>query len=760
MTSKNLFFKLLKEQTKQKIWLIALACLVSFFAFPVAAALMAGSFLDMEQLTAQADRSAGLLTVEMCRNMASQELIEEFYDWVSPTGPLLLWMIPISAAIGGLAEFSFLHSRKKTDFYHSLPVKREILFAVSYVGGILYVAIPYVTGLLAAGLLIQVKAVPYSVDWGILLTGILQGIAFFVLSYSAASAAAILTGNIVVSILGIFVFFFWGPLTVFILHTYCQVYFTSFYQVEGILSLLSIPNTSPVFFYWTAGSEAGIKALEALAAGAAVSAVALLLYRKRPSEAAGRAMAFPISQPLFKIILAVPCALGFSLFFYELRRSFAWGLFGLICGVLVSACVIEIIYHFDVRRAFAGWKGTVVGAVASFGIFCLFFFDLAGYDSYLPKQEAIESIGVSSYLLYGNLPTRDRTEIGTEHGPDGQLFVTGNTPGEYEVLREMEISDKEAIQAVLEIAEEGISEKNRFNTGEAENSMSFQSSEREAVKDEREVPEESSQVVIQYHLKNGSTVTRSYSINLLDVKEASDKLYANADFKKESFPVFSIDEKELAGANFHVFDTYSHIEMKEEELTELFDAYQEEFLQLTADERRKEVPLGYIQFKTKSMQNTIDLIRAEKGDYTGFNDFAYYPVYPSFERTASFLKAAGVKMADSLQTASVDRAVIEMWIDSDSRDSFKPQSEDGIRTYLSESSICLEVTEPSMIEEILDSTGVSEDPLYCNASEEAMDVIVYVKDSKDGETDSFRLSFKKGQVPDFVEKQLGAYIFS
>lgn len=110
--------------------------------------------------------------------MASQELIEEFQDWISPTGPLLLWMIPIAAAVGGLAEFSFLHSRRKTDFYHSLPVKREILFAVSYVGGILYVAVPYVIGLLAAGLMIQIKVMPYSVDWGTLLQELCRGLPF------------------------------------------------------------------------------------------------------------------------------------------------------------------------------------------------------------------------------------------------------------------------------------------------------------------------------------------------------------------------------------------------------------------------------------------------------------------------------------------------------------------------------------------------------------------------------------------------------
>lgn len=221
-----------------------------------------------------------------------------------------------------------------------------------------------------------------------------------------------------------------------------------------------------------------------------------------------------------------------------------------------------------------------------------------------------------------------------------------------------------------------------------------------------------------------------------------------------------MDEKELAGANFHVFNTYSHIETGREELAELFRVYQEEFLQLTADERREEAPLGYIQFKTESMQNTIDQIRAEKGDYTRFNDFAYYPVYPSFERTVSLLREADVKMADSLKTASIDRAVVEMWIDSESRDSFKPYSNDGIRTYLSDSSMCLEVTEPSMVDEILDNVGTSEDPLYRNCLDESMEVVIYVQDGKDGEVDSFRLQFEKGQIPGFVEEQMGAYIFS
>lgn len=117
-------------------------------------------------------------------------------------------------------------------------------------------------------------------------------------------------------------------------------------------------------------------------------------------------------------------------------------------------------------------------------------------------------------------------------------------------------------------------------------------------------------------------------------------------------------------------------------------------------------------------------------------------------------------MADSLKTGSIDRAVVEMWIDSESRDSFKPYSNDGIRTYLSDSSMCLEVTEPSMVDEILDNVGTSEDPLYRNCLDESMEVVIYVQDGKDGEVDSFRLQFEKGQIPGFVEEQMGAYIFS
>ena len=43
MTSKNLFFKLMREDWKNRLWAPALIALASFFAYPVFLAFMAGS---------------------------------------------------------------------------------------------------------------------------------------------------------------------------------------------------------------------------------------------------------------------------------------------------------------------------------------------------------------------------------------------------------------------------------------------------------------------------------------------------------------------------------------------------------------------------------------------------------------------------------------------------------------------------------------------------------------------------------------------
>lgn len=764
MTSKNLFFKLLWERTKQSLWLIALAGLVSFFAFPVVAAVMAGWYLDTERLAGLARASEGMMTVEMCRDIASRQLAGEFYNLISPGGPLLVCLIPAAAVLCGLAGFSYLNSRKKTDFYHSLPVRRELLFWVSYVGGILYAAVPYLTALLIAGGLVQMQMMPVSLDWGILFASFGQGLAFFVLSYSVTVLASVLTGNLVVSVLGTAVFFFLGPVTVFIIRSYYSAFFSSYYQAEGWLNWISYDKVSPIMFQIGAFAQeeaAGARALAALAAGAAIMLAALFLYRKRPSEAAGRAMAFRNSQPVIKVLLMVPSALGAGLFFYFVRNEASWAVFGLVCGLLISGCVIEIIYHFDFKKAFSGWKSSAAGTTAAVFIFCMFWFDLGGYDSYIPRPDQVVSVGVSSYYLYSDL-RGDRTELRV--GEDGGLRET--VPSNYDILKEMAISDPEAVETVLEIAREGIAgldaEKNA-----SEQAIEYSEREEAELTDsaanEAEEPvspqDETADILIQYHLKNGNTITRSYQVDFLRIKDTVDKLYENREFKRESYPVLKLETDEIAGANFQVFGEYSHINLETDKLPELLAAYQEEFYTLTLDEKREEAPLGYIQFKTRDMQETIDTLRMEKRDYTRFNNFAYYPVYPQFKRTAEILRTSGTELADCIVPADVERIVLQGIYDEEG--DFDPVLEPGLKLYRENGRRYLEVEDTDRIRQILESAKEGSDPLFWMRRESSLDISVYLtpeaseRFSFDGGSGCITgFTFRKGNVPEFVREML------
>lgn len=51
----------------------------------------------------------------------------------------LFMVVGAAAMILGLTGFLYLHSKKQIDFYNSLPVKREMLFAVKFLDGFLII---------------------------------------------------------------------------------------------------------------------------------------------------------------------------------------------------------------------------------------------------------------------------------------------------------------------------------------------------------------------------------------------------------------------------------------------------------------------------------------------------------------------------------------------------------------------------------------------------------------------------------------------
>ena len=116
---------------KRQIWILAILGLVYFFCYPLGILM---SFSQWKQM-------------KMGYNEIEEALIRYFSQDMSY---VQLIVIVLGAVMAGVAAFSYLHSRQKVDFYHSLPVKRECMMGSQIAASFLLWFIPYVVSVFLA----------------------------------------------------------------------------------------------------------------------------------------------------------------------------------------------------------------------------------------------------------------------------------------------------------------------------------------------------------------------------------------------------------------------------------------------------------------------------------------------------------------------------------------------------------------------------------------------------------------------------------
>lgn len=688
MTSRSLFFKYMKENTKQRIWSLALALLLCFFVFPVATALNISTIFRPENLN-----SSGL-PAELALAQAQQDFTREMLRVYSMKGGALAFMLTIAAVVLAASGFAYLHSKKKTDFYHSLPIRREMLYAVTCLNGFLYMAVAYIGFLTIAAVMIRAKGVPF--DWGSLYLASVEHLCFFALVYMTAIMAMLLTGNLVVGLLGTGVLFSWGPVICMTISAYFSEYFTTFYGDDSFLLALS-ERTSPVAWYVEAcmSSQPGRMALGALIMAAVLFVLGMLLYRRRPSEAAGHAMAFPITEPIIRFLIVVPSSLLLGAMFHSMMYEDGWTVFGLVCGLLLMSCIIEIIYHFDFRSLFAHKRQLLVSAVFVGVVFVIFRFDLFGYDRYLPATEKLASGGIYCDLLD---PEATSQYHSTVEYTEGWYGVTFDAMPSSTLAGKMQISDDQGLELLHTIAAQGVRDaaeaRDRFLRGHGryyeveEGDTAFHN------------------VTIAWHLRNGRTVYRSYLVNVSGVRTALEAVYDLDAYKTAMYPVLSLTADDVAGINYKEEDECSHVKLAGADTkAALLAAYQEELKALSSETRTHEMPIAEIQFKTNENQALIQKLRDEGGNYTLFNHYYYYPIYPSFTKTIALLRACGIEVGGMVtpeKTASITLSYQGVALSEDEMAAADTELGQRQRKYLSaDRRAMLTVTDPEQIQEIL-----------------------------------------------------------
>ena len=297
MTSRALFSKLLMDEMKRKICVAVVSLLGALLLGPIV-------------LLLQYENNETYIQIP-------QELTQVMIDALRPSAVDIVLTMSIAILLA-LTSFAYLFSKKKIDLYHSIPIKREKLFFVSYLSGIIIYLSVYFIQTVTVIMVAVTKGFFTNEAKLIYLHAIVGNVIYFLLIYHVTIIAVMLTGNLLVSMAATGVFLFYGLVASEILYCYSSTYFStysSYYHTEGE-ALRSLPFISPLASYAyyvnscseysnvTAGQQAFHLMITVIIA-AAFFVIALLLYKKRPSEAAGKAIAFKRTEAVISIFIVI-----------------------------------------------------------------------------------------------------------------------------------------------------------------------------------------------------------------------------------------------------------------------------------------------------------------------------------------------------------------------------------------------------------------------------------------------------------------------
>lgn len=418
MMSNPSFFKMLKEDLRHQIWVAALSCLAHFLLILVAWLIWRGNMMkyygSMEELLSR----GGNAVLEVAGG-----LLTFFSEFLLKAGGCLA--IP-GAIITGMFGFRFLFHGNMVDLYHALPVKRNTMYGVCWLNGILIWFIPFAvcTGavvLMGCGMAAQLSAGLESQGLMLeMLKEVGRSVAtvavIYLLVYHLVLTSVMLAGNLLNALISMLILGF-GTIAAYGLgvvyfDTYMETFYGAFWNREVVytsplFSALVLLNTE---FGMTDAAEVWICILQNLAVGLGLGVCAWLLYRRRPSETAQQGIGIPAVAACFRVFLGTAGGMcGWALFVLLVSdvRALSWGIFGAVLTAVCACGILDMIFQMDVR-AFFSHKLQMAAATGLALLLCfLFYWDWMGYDTYLPDREEIAEIAVydgyltNSYFLYG-----------------------------------------------------------------------------------------------------------------------------------------------------------------------------------------------------------------------------------------------------------------------------------------------------------------------------------------------------------------------
>lgn len=619
MILKNSFWDRLKQNAKRRNWCYLINTITLFLMLPV-------SMLVTMSGTASMDYTEKK-RVEMLYGTA--------IDLIG-FNSIVAFFILILAMFTAIQGYSYLHSRKKVDMYHSQPVSNCKRYWAIYLNGVLSFLVPY----MICDVLSVIIAGTYGVVDGrmiqIGLMAILLNQCFFMAVYAVVIAVVMLTGNRMTVIAGSIALLFYGALLAMVYGIYRSIYFYTYYvNTTGFYgSFWGIQYTNDTLFRWSAAgflmavgdgyqyvvtekmpvSELFLK-YGGLFGGTILMAVlftvvSYVLYGKRKAESAGTSMAFPATKNFFELVIGIPLALLIgNLIGATAGNSDAFFMLGAVLGMILVHIVFQLIYEADISKVFKRWGILVAGAAGALAVILVMYLDLFGFDSYVPKASELESAAYNiNYSTYLDLDNTDKYSAEYYNGIDGEKYQEEH----------MYYTD---IDNIMALAKESIfvKEKSLFGHHKICNMVDERNLDYE-MGNERYL-----EITVCYRFKNGDEVRRLLYIDKEESAEALAKLVESREYKESYFQIYDeriVGENGGKEFNMELDDGFQTYKVEKDLAAGLREAYLADLDKFTYEMGMNERPLALINIYQ---------------DYD--NDWPKYCcyIYPEYTETLNYL---------------------------------------------------------------------------------------------------------------------------
>lgn len=608
MTCKVSFFKTIRETLKHHIASIFTVCLIYFIW-------LITFFLSVQNYASDDYSSA----------LNEQYLLERLNDMTLPgTGYVIAAVL--TALLLAFDFFRYLHSKKQVDFYDSLPISRKEWFFIRITCACVIFLVPY---LICIALEILILAV-YGFLSTILLTNLLWNVLCMVLIFLAilffGVLAMIMTGHPVIALFGFGVFSAYAPVLLrYIYPTYAAEYFKTFLNDHDKLHYLNYFSPIGLVYKlihtnykdWNPGvHKADFIFIVVMIVLAGI--LAYVLYQKRPSESAGRAMAFTKCNSVIRILIVVPLALYIGLYLSQVSSAgnTVWMIFGFVAGTILLHGIIESIFQFDIQGLWSHKKQMIGCILASLGIASIFWFDPFGYDSYMPELDELESIVIQNDMYDYKQETND--------GISGEYL-------------------DETYQLIQNIIEQDISID---MTAHEDAMMKMTLSSSSQMMELSKKVDQKQWLYVEYRFKNGTTKSRQYFMSVAANIDLYDTIFATKEYKDDICPLYKADWKEINYIDWSdgIYDISLY--MTEAEKEHLFETYIAEFTPFTYSESLTDPIIGHFTIRN---------------EYDSKYNRESCPVYSSFTQTIALLEKYMLAHEHSKEYGSLTQSILDKY---------------------------------------------------------------------------------------------------